>query len=49
MKSIPKTTSRAEHIIIQQKKEDTGTKQLVDNYQYHETKDIKKKNKKFRR
>ena len=45
VKSLPKVISRVEHIVIQQKKEDTGEKQLVDNYQYHETKYIKNKNK----
>ena len=37
---------RPETIVIRQQKEDTGEKELVDNYQYHETKDIKQENKK---
>ena len=41
-----KPRPRPETIVITQKKEDTGIKELVDNYQYHETKDLKQQNKK---
>ena len=41
-----KPRPRPETIVISQKKEDTGIKELVDNYQYHETKNLKQKNKK---
>ena len=46
-KTIPKPISKPNQIKIQQKKvTEVDRKQLVDNYQYHETKDIKKENKK---
>ena len=41
-----KPRPRPEPIVITIKKEDTGKKELIDNYQYHETKDIKRQNKK---
>ena len=46
-KTIPKPVSKPNQIKIQQKKvTEVDRKQIVDNYQYHETKDIKKENKK---
>ena len=46
-KTIPKPVAKPNQIKIQQKKViEVDRKQLVDNYQYHETKDIKKENKK---
>ena len=46
-KTIPKPSSKPNQIKIQQKKvTEIDRKQIVDNYQYHETKDIKKENKK---
>ena len=46
-KTIPKPVAKPNQIKIQQKKvTEVDRKQLVDNYQYHETKDIKKETKK---
>ena len=46
-KTIPKPVAKPNQIKIQQKKViEVDRKQLVDNYQYHETKDIKKETKK---
>ena len=46
-KSKPQSIQRPETIVIKSKKdEDTGERELVDNYQYHETKDLKRENKK---
>ena len=42
---LPISRPRRERIIINSKKEQSGTRGLIDNYNYHETKDIKKEKK----
>ena len=45
-KPKPKPRPKPETVIIKETKKDTGVRELIDNYQYHETKNIKKQNKK---
>ena len=39
-KPKPKPKPKIETVVIKETKEDTGERELIDNYQYHETKDI---------